>query len=110
MTTTAGWTCLCRTTTQRNKLYHNNHDGTFTETGELVGVAYGESGGTRAGMGTDAGDFDHSGRQSLVVGNFTNEGMTLYRDDGTGLFSDQSLASEVSSAFAQFPDIWQLLF
>ena len=88
--------------TQRNKLYHNNHDGTFTETGELVGVAYGESGGTRAGMGTDAGDFDHSGRQSLVVGNFTNEGMTLYRDDGTGLFSDQSLASGVSQPSLNF--------
>jgi hypothetical protein len=81
--------------TQRNKLYHNNHDGTFTESGELVGVAYGESGGTRAGMGTDAGDYDHSGRQGLVVGNFTNEGLTLYRDDGTGLFSDQSLASGI---------------
>jgi enediyne biosynthesis protein E4 len=82
--------------TQRNKLYHNNHDGTFTESGELVGVAYGESGGTRAGMGADAGDYDHSGRQSLVVGNFTNEGLTLYRDDGTGLFSDQSLASGIN--------------
>jgi enediyne biosynthesis protein E4 len=82
--------------TQRNKLYHNNHDGTFTESGELVGVAYGESGGTRAGMGTDAGDYDHSGRQGLVVGNFTNEGLTLYHDDGTGLFSDQSLASGVN--------------
>lgn len=82
--------------TQRNKLYHNNHDGTFTESGELVGVAYGESGGTRAGMGADAGDYDHSGRQSLIVGNFTNEGLTLYRDDGTGLFSDQSLASGVA--------------
>ena len=82
--------------TQRNKLYHNNHDGTFTESGELVGVAYGESGGTRAGMGADAGDYDHSGRQGLVVGNFTNEGLTLYRDDGTGLFSDQSLASGVN--------------
>jgi len=81
--------------TQRNKLYHNNHDGTFTETGEMAGVAYGESGGTRAGMGTDAGDFDRSGRQGLVVGNFTNEGLALYRDDGTGLFSDQSLASGV---------------
>ena len=82
--------------TQRNKLYHNNHDGTFTESGELVGVAYGESGGTRAGMGTDAGDYDHTGRQGLVVGNFTNEGLTLYRDDGTGLFSDQSLAAGVN--------------
>lgn len=82
--------------TQRNKLYHNNHDGTFTESGELVGVAYGESGGTRAGMGTDAGDYDHSGRQGLVVGNFTNEGLTLYHDDGTGLFSDQSLSAGVN--------------
>ena len=82
--------------TQRNKLYRNNHDGTFTENGELVGVAYGESGGTRAGMGTDAGDYDHSGKQGLVVGNFTDEGLTLYRDDGTGLFSDQSLASGVN--------------
>jgi hypothetical protein len=82
--------------TQRNKLYHNNHDGTFTETGEIVGVAYGETGGTRAGMGTDAGDYDHSGRQSLIVGNFTNEGMTLYHDDGTGVFSDQSLSSGVN--------------
>ena len=84
--------------TQRNKLYHNNHDGTFTDVGELVGVAYGEAGGTRAGMGADAGDFEHSGRQGLVVGNFTNEGLALYRDDGSGLFSDQSLSSGVGEA------------
>ncbi len=83
--------------TQRNKLYRNNHDGTFTESGEVVGVAYGDNGGTRAGMGTDAGDYDHSGRQSLVVGNFTNEGMTLYHDDGTGVFSDQSLSSGLNA-------------
>jgi hypothetical protein len=82
--------------TQRNKLYRNNHDGTFTDNGEVVGVAYGESGGTRAGMGTDAGDYDHSGRQGLIVGNFTDEGLSLYRDDGNGLFSDQSLSSGVN--------------
>jgi hypothetical protein len=82
--------------TQRNKLYRNNHDGTFTDNGEIVGVAYGESGGTRAGMGSDAGDYDHSGRQGLIVGNFTNEGLALYRNDGNGVFSDQSLAAGVS--------------
>jgi hypothetical protein len=82
--------------TQRNKLYRNNHDGTFTESGEIVGVAYGENGGTRAGMGTDAGDYDHSGRQAIMVGNFTDEGLALYRDDGNGLFSDQSLSSGIS--------------
>jgi hypothetical protein len=84
--------------TQRNKLYRNNHNGTFTDVGEVVGVAYGESGGTRAGMGTDAGDYEHSGRQGLVVGNFTNEGLALYRNDGSGLFSDQSLSSGISEA------------
>jgi hypothetical protein len=84
--------------TQRDKLYRNNHDGTFTDVGEVVGVAYGESGGTRAGMGADAGDYDHSGRQGLIVGNFTNEGLALYRDDGSGLFTDESLSSGVGEA------------
>jgi hypothetical protein len=84
--------------TQPNKLYHNNHDGTFTDTAVLAGVAYGESGTKRAGMGADAGDYDHSGRQGLVVGNFTNEGMALYHNDGSGLFSDQSASSGVGVA------------
>jgi hypothetical protein len=83
--------------TQPDKLYRNNHDGTFTDQAVEAGVAYGESGTTRAGMGVDAGDYDHSGRQGLVVGNFTNEGMALYHNDGTGLFRDQSLASGIAT-------------
>ncbi len=71
--------------TQPNKLYHNNHDGTFTDKAVIAGVAYGESGTMRAGMGADAGDFDHSGHQGLLVGNFTNEGLALYRNDGIRL-------------------------
>jgi enediyne biosynthesis protein E4 len=84
--------------TQPNKLYHNNHDGTFTDAAAISGVAYGESGTTRAGMGTDAGDYDHSGRQGLVVGNFTNEGLALYRNSGSGLFTDDASASGVGLA------------
>ena len=82
--------------TQPNKLYHNNHDGTFTDQAVIAGVAYGESGTMRAGMGADAGDFDRTGHQGLLVGNFTNEGLALYRNDGSGLFTDQSLASGVN--------------
>jgi enediyne biosynthesis protein E4 len=82
--------------TQPNKLYHNNHDGTFTDQAVIAGVAYGESGTTRAGMGVDAGDFDHSGRQGLIIGNFTNEGLALYRNDGSGLFTDESASSGIS--------------
>jgi hypothetical protein len=41
-------------------------------------------------MGTDAADYDNSGRQSLVIGNFANESMALYHNEGGGLFTDDS--------------------
>src|SRR5580692_4734348 len=81
--------------TEPNKLYHNNHDGTFTDVGVTVGVAFSESGRVRAGMGVDAADFDGSGFASLLIGNFTNESMALYRNDGSGLFMDESMKSGI---------------
>ena len=81
--------------TQANKLYHNNHNGTFTEGAFAAGVAFSDAGKARAGMGVDAADYDGSGRQSLVVGNFTNESMALYHNDGQGLFSDQAMAAGI---------------
>lgn len=89
-----GWLDLFITNdTQPNKLYHNNHNGTFTETGFAAGVAFSDAGKARAGMGTDAADYNNSGRQSLVIGNFTNESMALYHNDGQGLFSDQAMSA-----------------
>jgi len=86
-----GWLDLLVTNdTEPNKLYHNNHNGTFTDVGVAAGIAYGDAGTSRAGMGTDAADYDNSGHQSFVIGNFTNEGMALYHNDGTGLFTDQA--------------------
>ena len=96
-----GWLDLFVTNdTQPNKLYRNNHNGTFTESGFAAGVAFSDAGKARAGMGTDAADYDGSGRQSLVIGNFTNESMALYHNDGQGLFTDQALppASRLPSA------------
>jgi hypothetical protein len=52
----------------------------------------------RAGMGTDAADYDNSGWQSLVIGNFTDEGMALYHNDGSGLFTDVAPASGIARA------------
>jgi hypothetical protein len=82
--------------TQPNKLYRNNHNGTFSEVAVASGVAFSDAGTTRAGMGTDAADFDNSGRQGLLIGNFANEGMALYHNDGIGLFTDTALASGLS--------------
>jgi len=92
-----GWLDLLVTNdTEPNKLYRNNHNGTFSEVGVTAGVAYGDAGTTRAGMGTDAADYDNSGWQSLVIGNFTNEGMALYHNDGSGLFTDQAPATGIA--------------
>ena len=52
--------------TQPNKLYHNNHNGTFTESAFAAGVAFSDAGKARAGMGTDAADYDLSGRQGWL--------------------------------------------
>ena len=82
--------------TQPNKLYRNNHDGTFAEVAVPAGIAFSEAGTTRAGMGTDAGDYDNSGRQAILIGNFANEGTALYRSDGSGLYTDQAQATGLS--------------
>jgi hypothetical protein len=84
--------------TQPNKLYRNGGDGTFKDVGMAAGVAFGESGVARAGMGADAGDYDGSGRPSLVIGNFSNEMMGLYHNEGTGLFVDEAPTSAVGKA------------
>ena len=92
-----GWMDLLVTNdTEPNKLYHNNHNGTFTDVGVAAGIAYGDAGTVRAGMGTDAADYDNSGWQSLVIGNFTNEGMALYHNDGSGLFTDEAPATGIA--------------
>jgi hypothetical protein len=87
--------------TEPNKLYRNNHDGTFTDVAVLAGVALSETGRARAGMGVDAADYDESGRQSLIIGNFTNESMSLYHNDGSGLFTDEASVSGIGQMSIQ---------
>ncbi|HXZ79088.1 MAG TPA: CRTAC1 family protein [Terriglobales bacterium] len=84
--------------TQPNKLYLNNRNGTFSERGVQAGVAFNEDGVARAGMGTDAADYDRSGRASLVISNFSNQMMSLYHNEGNGLFVDEAAHSEVGKA------------
>lgn len=74
--------------TQPDYLYQNLGDGTFMEVGTMSGIAFNENGTARAGMGMDVSDYDHQGRFSLVVGNFSNEMIGLYRNEGNGLFID----------------------
>jgi hypothetical protein len=81
--------------TQPNLLYRNRGNGTFEEIGVASGMAFSETGVARAGMGIDAADYDRSGRQSLVIGNFSNEMVALYRNEGNQLFVDVAPVSEI---------------
>lgn len=84
--------------TQPNRLYRNKGDGTFTDVAVPAGIAFNEAGVARAGMGTDAADYDGTGRQSLIIGNFSNEMMALYSNEGNGLFIDEAPTSTIGKA------------
>ena len=81
--------------TQPNKLYRNEGDGTFSEHGVSAGIAYAEDGKARGAMGVDAADYDRSGRFHLLVGNFANEMLNLFHNEGNGLFVDEAPTSQI---------------
>lgn len=83
--------------TEPDQLFRNRGDGTFEDVGLVAGVAFSEGGVARAGMGVDAADYDGSGRPSLVIGNFSNEMIALYHNEGNGLFIDEAPRSAVGS-------------
>jgi hypothetical protein len=94
-----GWPdLLLSNDTQPNKLYRNNGNGTFTEKAVLAGVAFSEDGVARAGMGVDTADYDRSGHPSLLITNFANQMLSLYHNEGTGLFVDEAPQSEIGRA------------
>jgi len=78
-----------------NFLYHNNHDGTFTEIGLLAGVAVNDEGREQGSMGVAVGDYLHTGRPALFVSNFADEYHTLYRHDRPLMFSDVSFQAGI---------------
>jgi hypothetical protein len=94
-----GWPdILIANDTQPNKLYLNKKDGTFEERGVPSGIAFSEDGVARAGMGVDAADYDRSGHASVIISNFANQMVSLYHNEGNGLFVDEAPQSEVGRA------------
>ena len=83
-------------------LYHNNGNGTFSETGLLAGVGYNEDGKTFAGMGIDFSDYDNDGRPDIVVTDLSNERYMLFRNNGDGTFRDVTNLSGIGSATLAF--------
>ncbi len=69
--------------TNRNFMYHNNGDGTFTDESLFIGVGYDEKGVAEGSMGVDSGDYNGDGWFDFIVAN--SEKATLYKNE-EGLF------------------------
>lgn len=76
--------------TIQNFLFVNRGDGTFSEEGLFMGVAYSDAGTPRSGMGVDAVDYDGDGWEDLFVANIDHEMFSLYRNLGGEDFVDAS--------------------
>ena len=88
-----------------SKLYHNNHDGTFTDVTAKSGIDH-----CGWGFGVAVGDYDNDGKDDLYI-TYLN-GAVLYRNNGDGTFSDVTSKAGVgnsgkwgtSAAFGDYDD------
>ena len=77
-------------------LYKNEGNGKFSEIGLESGTAVDEDGSEQASMGIAIGDYNHTGRPSLYITNFSDEYSVLFRNDGNWNFTDVSYKSGVA--------------
>ena len=77
--------------------YHNNGNGTFTETADLTGTGYDGSGFPGSGMGNAFGDYDNNGYLDLVVSNASALPVVLYQNENAAFFTDVSFVSGIGA-------------
>ena len=78
-------------------LYHNNGDGTFTETADLTGTGYDGNGFPGSGMGSAFGDYDNDGYLDLVVSNASSLPVVLYHNENAAFFTDVSFTAGIGA-------------
>jgi len=78
-----------------NHLYHNNHNGTFSDEAMVGGIALNSEGQALGSMGVTWGDYDHSGRLSMFITEFADQPNTLYRNLGKRGFEDVAMPSHL---------------
>jgi len=76
-----------------NLLFHNNHDGTFTEVGMEAGVAVNGDGQEQANMGVAVGDYDGDGWLDLFLPHFSDDTPLLLRNVKGEFFDDLTYAA-----------------
>ncbi|HEY6290891.1 MAG TPA: CRTAC1 family protein [Terriglobia bacterium] len=71
-------------------LYHNNHDGTFTNVAMESGIALTADGNTMAAMCISLGDFENDGNLGLYISDFQGAGDHMWHYNGKGSFDEVS--------------------
>jgi len=84
-----------------NRLYHNNHDGTFTDVTEKAGVA-----GSGYGMGVAVGDYDNDGWPDIFVASVTSNQLLHNNHDGT--FTDVTAKAGLPGANLDGKKMWSV--
>src|SRR5271157_6650792 len=84
-----------------NRLFHNNHDGTFTDVTERAGLA-----GAGYGSGVAVGDYDNDGWPDLFLANVT--GNQLFHNNGDGTFTDVTAKAGLAGAKLDGKKMWSV--
>lgn len=79
-----------------NYLYLNKGGGTFQEVGFRNGYAVNDSGREISNMGIAAGDYENNGHLDIVNTGFANDYNILFRNDGSGSFTDVSYQAGIA--------------
>ena len=82
-------------------LYHNNHDGTFTNVAVEQGVAYGTNGDTPSAMGPIFADYTNHGDLDLFVSDMRYSRL-FQNSRKEGFFVDTTLRSGIAQTTGQF--------
>jgi hypothetical protein len=82
-----------------NRLFHNNHDGTFTDVTEKAGLA-----GDGYDMGVAIGDFDNDGWEDIYIASVTRN--HLYHNNGDGTFTDVTDKAGVGTPVYKGEKMW----
>ncbi len=84
-----------------NRLYRNNHDGTFSDVTETAGVK-----GEGFAMGVAVADYDNDGDQDVFIAGVNRN--QLYRNEGNGKFAEVTKAANLLGLDARRGKMWSV--